>query len=160
MVHDFVHVPLDFSLALARARQVVPHRLPEAANAAWTAAQDLYRELEPEVAHSMPSGPPRVDTRPIRQGDQSLVIPVRWGVDVAGVMHPVMDANVELTPLGSGVSHLTIWGTGHPPAVPLHSPLLDRNIVDRVAEHSARAFLHKLNAILVEVPPNARPEGR
>jgi hypothetical protein len=76
------------------------------------------------------------------RGD-SIVVSVRWGALEAGRLFPVFDGDLELAPLGPGLCRLVLMGSYVQP-FGTFGRAIDRALLHRVAESTARAFLVKL----------------
>ena len=73
----------------------------------------------------------------------SVIIPMDWKATGPGALFPVMSADLVLQPLGPGLVEVVFRGSYEPPLKVL-GRLLDRALLHRVAEASAKAFLDHL----------------
>ena len=73
----------------------------------------------------------------------SVIIPMDWKATGPGALFPVMSADLVLQPLGPGLVAVVFRGSYEPPLKVL-GRLLDRALLHRVAEASAKAFLDQL----------------
>ena len=73
----------------------------------------------------------------------SVVIPMDWKATGPGALFPVMSADLVLQPLGPGLVEVVFRGSYEPPLKVL-GRLLDRALLHRVAEASAKTFLDHL----------------
>lgn len=73
----------------------------------------------------------------------SVIIPMDWKATGVGALFPVMSADLVLQPLGPGLVEVIFRGSYQPPLKGL-GRLLDRAVLHRVAEASAKAFLDQL----------------
>lgn len=73
----------------------------------------------------------------------SVIIPMDWKATGPGALFPVMSADLVLQPLGPGLVEVVFRGSYEPPLKFL-GRLLDRALLHRVAEASAKAFLDHL----------------
>jgi hypothetical protein len=80
--------------------------------------------------------------RPMRRSG-SVVIPMDWKATGVGALFPVMSADLVLQPLGPDLVEVIFRGTYEPPLKGL-GRLLDRAVLHRLAEASAKAFLDQL----------------
>ena len=84
----------------------------------------------------------------IRLGDPtsrsgSVLIPMDWKATGVGALFPVMSADLVLQPLGPGLVEVVFRGSYHPPFGGF-GRLLDRTVMHRLAEASAKSFLDQL----------------
>lgn len=73
----------------------------------------------------------------------SVIVPMDWKATGVGALFPVMSADLVLQPLGPGLVEVVFRGSYQPPLKGL-GRLLDRAVLHRVAEASAKAFLDQL----------------
>jgi len=73
----------------------------------------------------------------------SVIIPMDWRATGPGAMFPKMSADLVLQPLGPGLVEVVFRGSYEPPLKVL-GRFLDRALLHRVAEASAKAFLDQL----------------
>ena len=73
----------------------------------------------------------------------SVIIPMDWKATGVEALFPVMSADLVLQPLGPGLVEVIFRGSYEPPLKGL-GRLLDRAVLHRLAEASAKAFLDQL----------------
>lgn len=73
----------------------------------------------------------------------SVIIPMDWRATSVGALFPVMSADLVLQPLGPGLVEVIFRGSYEPPLKGL-GRLLDRAVLHRLAEASAKTFLDHL----------------
>ena len=73
----------------------------------------------------------------------SVIIPMDWRATSVGALFPVMTADLVVQPLGPGLVEVIFRGSYQPPLKGL-GRLLDRAVLHRLAEASAKAFLDQL----------------
>ena len=73
----------------------------------------------------------------------SVLIPIDWKATGAGALFPTMSADLVLQKLGPGLTEVIFRGSYQPPLKGL-GRLLDRALLHRLAEASAKAFLDQL----------------
>jgi hypothetical protein len=73
----------------------------------------------------------------------SVIIPMDWKATGVEALFPVMSADLVLQPLGPGLVEVIFRGSYEPPMKGL-GRLLDRAVLHRLAEASAKAFLDQL----------------
>lgn len=80
--------------------------------------------------------------RPIERGDIT-VIPLTWKATGPKGVFPVLRADLEVAPLSSDVTQLTLRGSYEPP-LGLLGHGLDRLVMHRIAEAAVRSFMRRL----------------
>jgi hypothetical protein len=73
----------------------------------------------------------------------SILIPLRWKATGVGALFPIMTADLVLQPIGSDLVEVIFRGSYDPPLRGL-GRILDRAVLHRLAEASAKAFLDQL----------------
>ena len=73
----------------------------------------------------------------------SVLIPMDWKATGVGALFPVMSADLVLQPVGPGLVQVIFRGSYQPPLGGF-GRLLDRAVMHRLAEASAKAFLDQL----------------
>jgi len=82
------------------------------------------------------------------------VMPLRWSATGPTELFPVMEADLEIAPLGEHESQLRLSGSYDPPLGPV-GRRLDRLLLHQLAEATVRALLGQLvAALLVEPEPH------
>jgi hypothetical protein len=79
--------------------------------------------------------------------DEVTVVPLTWKATTAPGLFPVMSADLEIAPVGTDLTQLTLRGRYTPPLGAV-GRRLDRLLMHRIAEASVRAFLEQLAAML------------
>jgi len=77
------------------------------------------------------------------------VLPVRWSTGAEHSPLPAMEGDLELAPFGPDASHLAMSGRYTPPYGAL-GEALDRALLHRVAEATARDFVQRVAARIRE----------
>ena len=91
----------------------------------------------------------------------SVLIPMDWKATGVGVLFPVMSADLVLQPVGPGLVQVVFRGSYQPPLGGF-GRLLDRTIMHRLAEASAKSFLDQLCGAIDEALASDRqddPDG-
>jgi len=89
----------------------------------------------------------RVQARELSWTDRTAGLALRWeAIGTSGVLFPVLDADIRLTPDGEGTV-LTLAGAYRPPLGPV-GQALDRALLHKVAEATIRTFLTRVAAQL------------
>ncbi len=73
----------------------------------------------------------------------AAVLTLRWESTGPAGLFPPLDADLTLTPAGSDRCRLSLAGEYNPPLGPLGSGL-DRAILHRAAQATARSFVHRV----------------
>ena len=76
-----------------------------------------------------------------------MVVSIRWEAAEGGRLFPVLDGDLELAPLGPEQCRVILAASYTPPFGPL-GHVLDRALLHRLAESTARSFLVQLAAHL------------
>lgn len=144
-------VLLQASFGATHARLVALIR----AGALVTASRDAYAEgvADPAAAGRLTpaAGHDRLANvklgEPVTHGD-SVAVALRWeAVGPDGALFPVLDADIRLTPAGDHAICLRLDGAIRPPPGCLRP---DRAIVRRMADATARCFLDRVAAAIVQ----------
>lgn len=72
-----------------------------------------------------------------------VMIPIRWEAARLPKVFPVLDGQLEVSPLGPAESRLLLQASYRPPLDGV-GRLLDDTVLHRVAESTVRSFLHRL----------------
>jgi len=155
LVYDFTHVSLPV--------EDVRHRLFVAVGGLWQhVAEAAYDEGEQLLSRVGPFGPVpglsksvRLQVGKIRDRGDGFVLPLQWSATGPSELFPVMEADLEVAPLGAGASQLRLSGSYDPPLGAIGRQL-DRLLLHQLAEATVRALLSQLvEALLAEPAPNA-----
>lgn len=179
LVYDFIRIPLPVAQ--------VRHRLFVAVSELWQqVAEAAYDEGEELLSRVGPFGPVpglskavSVRVGKVRDRGEGFVVPLRWSATGPTELFPVMEADLEISPLGEDESQMRISGSYDPPLGSVGRQL-DRLLLHQLAEATVRAFLSQLVAALLvqrdlpivqaspnvvepvpdAVEPEKQPEGR
>lgn len=89
--------------------------------------------------------------------DDVTILPLRWvATGATGAMFPQLDGNLELAPAGDDASILRLNGAYRPPLSSLGASL-DRLLLNRVADATARRFLKDIATGMAAVPDDGVP---
>ena len=150
LVYDFTRIPLPVGQ--------VRHRLLVAVSGLWQqVAEAAYDEGEELLSRVGPFGPVpglskavSVHVGKARERGEGFVVPLRWSATGPTELFPVMEADLEIAPLGAHESQLRLSGSYDPP-LGLLGRQLDRLLLHQLAEATVRAFLSQLvEALLVK----------
>ena len=156
LVYDFARI----SLPVAQVR----HRLQVSVSGLWQRlAEAAYDEGEELLGRVGPFGPipglskaVSVHVGMVRDRGQGFVVPLRWSATGPSELFPVMEADLEVAPLGAEESQLRLSGSYDPP-LGLIGRQLDRLLLHQLAEATVRAFLGQLVAALLAEPSPGEP---
>jgi len=151
LVYDFIHIPLPVAQ--------VRHRLFVAVSGLWQhVAEAAYDEGEELLSRVGPFGPVpglskavTVYVGKVRDRGEGFVMPLRWSATGPSELFPVMEADLEIAPLGAHESQLRLSGSYDPPLGSVGRQL-DRLLLHQLAEATVRALLSQLVAALMAAP--------
>src|SRR5664280_663483 len=137
----------------------VRHRLFIAVGGLWQhVAEAAYDEGEELLSRVGPFGPVpglskavRVQVGKVRDRGEGFVMPLRWSATGPTELFPVMEADLEIAPLGADESQLRLSGSYDPPLGPVGRQLA-RLLLHQLAEATVRALLSQLVAALLVAP--------
>ena len=92
-----------------------------------------------------------IELGPVRHHGDITLLAFSWRATGAATLFPVLDADLEVSPLGEGRSELALRGRYEPPGG-LVGRSLDQLLLHRLADATLRAFLTYLAAALTAVP--------
>jgi len=158
LVYDFTRVPLPIAQ--------VRHRLLGAVSGLWQQiAEAAYDEGEELLSRVGPFGPVpglskavSVQTGKIRDRGEGFVMPLSWSATGPTELFPVMEADLEIAPLGAAESQLRLSGSYDPP-LGVVGRQLDRLLLHQLAEATVRALLSQLVAALLSESVPRQAEG-
>jgi hypothetical protein len=94
---------------------------------------------------------------PVRLHDRTLIA-LRWeATGVTGELFPVLDAELVLTSVGEDRSRLELTGSYRPPLGHLGA-VLDKVVMERVAEATIRSLLERMAEVLAVPEPSSTPD--
>ena len=146
-LHDFVYVDRRAD----RVRQLIlgDHGawLSPLASDAVADGDAIRVRLGPLADHCVFGKQALIETgAPFERGDVT-VIPLTWTATGLKEAFPVLEADLEVAALGDERTQLSLLGRYEPPLGPL-GRRLDQLLLHRVAEATARAFLHHVATTL------------
>ncbi|MCZ7528696.1 MAG: hypothetical protein M5U14_21385 [Acidimicrobiia bacterium] len=140
-VRDFVHVERPLDEVRARLVSEPAVRLRPLARRAYDESEVL-RGLLAGTGHALPPGSSEVELAvgPVRLRDDALVLPMLWGPGTDHPLLPPIEADLEVAPVGSEWTQLTLVGNyTRRPSGALRRR--DDLLLHRVLEASVRSFL-------------------
>jgi hypothetical protein len=162
LVYDFIHIPLPVAQVRHRLLIAIPGLWQQVAAAAYDEGEDLLSRVGPFGPVPGLSKAVSVHVGNIRDRGEAFVVPIRWSASGPTELFPVMEADLEIAPLGAHQSQLGFSGSYDPP-LGSFGRQLDRLLLHQLAEATVRAMLRQLvAALLVEPAPNlaASPHAR
>jgi hypothetical protein len=149
LLHDFAFAPVPAERVCDRILADDGEWLSPLAAEAMGEGEALRVRVGPLNALPMLGKTVRVQVgQPLRRGDVT-VVPLTWTATAAPGLFPVLSADLEIAPLDSHLTQLTVQGRYEPPLGAL-GRRLDRLLMHRVAEASVRAFLSRLVSTLAD----------
>lgn len=142
LLRDFIDLPRSLELVSAGINNDDRWLVPLAREAEED-GEALLSRIGPGVGSGRLSREVGIALGGWRARGEGIAVSVRWGAVEAGRLFPVFDGDLELAPLGPGSCRLVLMGSYTPPFGTL-GWALDRALLHRVAESTARAFLVKL----------------
>ena len=153
LVFDFIHIPLPVAQVRDRLLREVPNIWQEAAAAAYDEGEDLLSRVGPFGPVPGLSKAVSVQVGNARIRGEGVVVQLRWSASGPTELFPVMEADLEIAPLGANQSQLGFSGSYDPPLGSVGRQL-DRLLLHQLAEATVRAMLRQLvEALLVEPAP-------
>lgn len=148
LIQDFVQIDCPFA-EVHSALLADPHTvLDQHISAGYHDGEELLMRLGPALKHPKLGKKVRVDVgEPYSRGD-GIVLPVAWWATGVSYLFPCLDGDLEVTPLGTGTTQLTLMARYEPPLLGGAGFVLDRVLLHRVAEASIRSFLNRLGSSL------------
>jgi hypothetical protein len=151
LVYDFIRIPLPAEQVRYRLLFAVSGLLQQVAEAAYDEGEELLSRVGPFGPVPGLSKAVKVYAGNVRDRDQGFVVPLRWSATGPTELFPVMEADLEISPLGADESQLRLSGSYDPPLGSLGRGL-DRLLLHQLAEATVRAFLSQLVAALLLEP--------
>ena len=145
-LYDFVDVARPFE-TLERLCRGSGSWLGPLASAAGEDGEALLVRIGPAWAAGRMSREVRVTLAACRERGNGLVASIRWEAAEQPGLFPVLEGDLELTPLGPDLCRLILSASYVPPFGEL-GRRLDRALLHRVAESTVRSFLARLAASL------------
>ena len=153
LVYDFIHVPLPVALVRQRLLLAVSGLWQKVAVAAYEEGEELLSRVGPFGAVPGLSKAVSVHVGDVRDRGEGFVMPLQWSATGPTELFPVMQADLEVAPLGAHQSQVRLSGSYDPP-LGAFGRQLDRLLLHQLAEATVRALLKQLvAALLVEPAP-------
>lgn len=141
-VYDFVQLDCPFETVRQHVERGGRWLEPLAADA-YADAEELLVRIGPVNKPKVLTKEVRVSLGPVRTRADGIVLPFR--VEATGFpgLFPILDAHLEIAPLGSSMTQLTLWGSCDPPLGALGRGI-DRVLLHHLAEATVRALLTRV----------------
>ena len=157
LVYDFIHIPMPVAQVRDRLMSTVPNIWQEAAAAAYDEGEDLLSRVGPFGPVPGLSKAVSIHVSNVRVRGEAFVVQLRWSASGPTELFPVMEADLEIAPMGTHQSQLGFSGSYDPP-LGSFGRQLDRLLLHQLAEATVRAMLRQLVAALaVEPAPKPAP---
>jgi len=150
LVYDFIRIPLPVAQVRNRLLAAVSRLLQQVAEAAYDEGEELLSRVGPFGPVPGLSKAVKVYGGKVRDRGEGFVMPLRWSATGPAELFPVMEADLEVSPLGSGESQLRLSGSYDPPLGSIGRQL-DRLLLHQLAEATVRAFLSQLVSALLNL---------
>jgi hypothetical protein len=151
LVYDFIQIPLPVAQVRHRLLVAVSGLLQQVAEAAYDEGEELLSRVGPFGPVPGLSKAVKVHGGKVRDRGDGFVIPLRWSATGPTELFPVMEADLEIAPLGTHESQIRLSGSYDPPLGSVGRGL-DRLLLHQLAEATVRAFLSQLVAALLMEP--------
>jgi hypothetical protein len=151
LVYDFIHIPLPIAQVRHRLLIAVPGLWQQVAAAAYDEGEDLLGRVGPFGPVPGLSKAVSVHVGNVRVRGEAFVVPLQWSASGPTELFPVMEADLEIAPLGAHQSELRFSGSYDPPLGSVGRQL-DRLLLHQLAEVTVRALLRQLVAALLAEP--------
>jgi hypothetical protein len=151
LVYDFIHVPLPVAQVRQRLLIAVSGLWQQVAAAAYDEGEELLSRVGPFGPVPGLSKAVSVRVGDVRDRGEGFVVPLQWSATGPAELFPVMQADLEITPLGAQQSQLRLSGSYDPP-MGAFGRRLDRLLLHQLAEATVRALLKQLVAALLAEP--------
>jgi len=151
LVYDFIQVPLPIAQVRQRLQVAVSGLWQQVASAAYDEGEELLSRVGPFGPLPGLSKAVSVHVGEVRDRGQGFVMPLQWSATGPTELFPVMQADLEIAPLGAQQSQLRLSGSYDPP-MGAFGRRLDKLLLHQLAESTVRALLKQLVVALVTEP--------
>lgn len=154
LVYDFILVSLPVAQVRQRLLHAVTGLWQQAAVAAYDEGEELLSRVGPYGPLPGLSKAVSMHVGDFRDRGEGFVMTLQWQATGPSELFPVMQADLEITPLGVQQSQLRLSGSYDPP-MGAFGRRLDRMLLHQIAEATVRALLKQLVAALLAEPAPA-----
>lgn len=158
-VQDFQVVEAPYEEAVSRLRNDPVGLLRDALGAAQGEGERLRARVGPRSWPAVLARKVDVRVGPLRPVGDGAVLAFGWESRGAASLFPLLDADLEVAPLGSQETQVMLRGRYEPPGGAI-GRRADELLLHRVAESTLRAFLERLCEGLDPRDSPAGPPGR
>jgi hypothetical protein len=152
LVYDFIHVPLPVTSVRQLLLVAVSGLWQQVASAAYDEGEELLSRVGPFGPVPGLSKAVSMHVGDVRDRGEGFVMPLQWSATGPTELFPVMQADLEIAPLGAQQTQLRLSGSYDPP-LGAFGRRLDRMLLHQLAEATVRALLKQLVvALLAESP--------
>ena len=153
LVYDFILVSMPVAQVRQRLLHTVTGLWQRAAVAAYDEGEELLSRVGPRGPVPGLSKAVSMHVGDVRDRGDGFVMQLQWKATGPIELFPVMEADLEITPLGAQQAQLRLSGSYDPPLGAL-GRRLDRLLLHQIAEATVRALLKQLvTALLAEPAP-------
>jgi hypothetical protein len=142
-VQDFQVVEDPYEEVLSQLRRDPAGLLGDALGAAQREGERLRARVGPRSWPAVLAKTVEVHVGPLRPVADGTVLSFGWASRGAASLFPMLDADLEVAPLGSGETQVTLRARYEPPGGAL-GRRADELLLHRVAESTLRVFLSRL----------------
>lgn len=155
LVYDFIRISLPVEQVRRRLFAEVGGLWQHVAEAAYDEGEELLSRVGPFGPVPGLSKAVTLHVGKARDRGEGFVMPLKWAATGPAELFPVMEADLEVAPLGAVESQLRLSGSYDPPLGSVGRQL-DRMLLHQLAEATVRALLSQLvAALMVEPAPGA-----
>lgn len=147
LIHDFIFVPLGKE-SVARLLDAGSSWLGPLASGAVDDGERLLVRLGPFGSLATFGKTVAVNAGPPVQRGNVTLVPITWHATGTPHLFPAMTADLEIAPLGTDLTQITLQGHYEPP-LGAAGRGLDRLVLHRIAHATVRSFLHRIVAAMV-----------
>ncbi|HYA44034.1 MAG TPA: hypothetical protein VED59_00385 [Acidimicrobiales bacterium] len=151
-VQDFMIVECSARAVVAELRAGGRAFLGEAVAVAGAGLEDLRVKVGPERWPALLAKTVEVTLGPVREHGEVTLIAFSWRATGLGSLFPLLDADLEVSPLGEDHCELALRGRYVPPGG-TPGRMVDRLLLHRLADATVRAFLSHLALRLAAAAP-------
>ena len=148
-VHDFTYVDLPVTIVRERMLEAMVDWLEEAATEGFAHGERVLADIGPSRAVAPVSKHVCVSFAPPYERGDVLVFPIQWRATGARPLFPVMDADLEIAPMGGDRTEISLMGRYSPPLGDVGRSL-DRMLLHRLGEATVRSLLARLGELVVQ----------
>ncbi len=142
-VRYFVEMPLPTGMVEPALDRVPPDWLVAMARKAHTRALGLVLESDANPGDELPGGLVEMSIEPATRNGSTSIRPIAWVLVGTASATPILEADLEVGPLGRQSTQLALGGRYFVPNAGGHPPL-DRGTAQRIGEAAIKEFVDSL----------------